>query len=453
MGSVLLTLALSGGGQAHGFCGTYIGSAGSSLTNARSEVIISRSGQQTTMTMANDVGSDVEDFAMLVPVPEILEADDVTLVDKDVLRRIDTYTAPRLVSYTCSSFYGHGDSGWHHGDRGGRGCFRGCGFGDKGSSFSDTALGSAEDTGPSWADAIEVESSFAVGEYEIEVISADTAEALIAWADDQGYAIADDAEEVLARYIEAGVYFFAAKVSLESLPADNPFLSPLQFSYESPVMTLPISLGALNADGEQDLVVTVINDYSEGQAHISNMPEREVLDECMWSPVGEDDFADLYTQQLDASFSAADDGEGGWVLEYSWDGGKCDPCPDPGFLSDEDLSSVGWLRGSTEAYVSRLRVRYTPEQAADDLVFYHSKITDQTQTRFIEYNQQLEVEFPICGDGWVTEDPGNCDEDEPSAKRESAPPNRHLGALPGVFGFITLVGAVSLTRRRLGAER
>ncbi len=454
-----LLLGLGGGGTAQAFCGTYVGSAGANLTNARSQVVIARTGDRTVLTMANDVGGEVSDFAMLVPVPEVLTEDDVDLVPKEALQRIDTYTAPRLVTYSCQSYYGYwyGDYYWYE-DDGRRGLFscRGCGgFGDKAESADyGYAMGGAYDTaGPSWADSIDVEEEFAVGEYEIVVLSADDAESLMAWAADQGYAIDEDAEALLSSYIEAGTYFFAAKVSLEALPEDQPWLSPLQFAYDSSVLTLPIRLGALNAEGDQDLVVTVINDQSEGAAHISSLPEREKLDECMWAEEGGETFADLYTDQLDTSFASGTeaDGDGGWILEYAWGGGSCDPCPDPGFLADSDLSVFGWERGANSAFVSRLRVRYSADQADEDLVFYQSNLTTQLQTRFMTYDKDLEETFPICGEGWVTDDPGSCYDEDGALKAREARAREDLrrqALVPTGLGLVAFLGVLGLRRRR-----
>ncbi len=85
---------------AHAFCGTYVGGAGAALTNVDSRVVLVRDGTRTTLTLASDVSGDIEDFAMLVPVPVVLGEGDVRTVDPGVLDRIDTCGAPRLVAYT-----------------------------------------------------------------------------------------------------------------------------------------------------------------------------------------------------------------------------------------------------------------------------------------------------------------------------------------------------------------
>ena len=72
---------------AWGFCGTYVGGAGSSLYNGASQIAVVRQGTQTTLTMANDVfgSGDLSEFALVVPVPEVLGPDDVATVDAGIL--------------------------------------------------------------------------------------------------------------------------------------------------------------------------------------------------------------------------------------------------------------------------------------------------------------------------------------------------------------------------------
>ena len=92
-------------GPAAAFCGTFVSSPGVELINQTSEVIISRQGDRTTLTMANDYEGPVDDFAMLVPVPYVLEEDDIATAGPELFQRFNDYTAPRVVEYECSDFY------------------------------------------------------------------------------------------------------------------------------------------------------------------------------------------------------------------------------------------------------------------------------------------------------------------------------------------------------------
>ena len=62
------------------FCGFYVAKAGAELFNNKSQVILVRDGNKTTITMASDFNGDVKDFAMVVPVPVVLKREDIKVV-------------------------------------------------------------------------------------------------------------------------------------------------------------------------------------------------------------------------------------------------------------------------------------------------------------------------------------------------------------------------------------
>ena len=60
-------------GNANAFCGFYVGKADTKLFNQASQVVISRDGDKTVVTMSNDFKGDPKEFAMVIPVPTVLE--------------------------------------------------------------------------------------------------------------------------------------------------------------------------------------------------------------------------------------------------------------------------------------------------------------------------------------------------------------------------------------------
>lgn len=366
--------------RAYAFCGTYVGQAGVDLYNGASQIAITRQGSRTTLTLVNDYQGDLSDFALVVPVPEILGPDDVRVVDPAAVAAVEGYSAPRLVSYTCDDFM------WDD-------------------STSDTAS-PEEDGGGETADgSVRVEAEFTAGEYNIVVLSAQESTALITWLTDNGYGVDASAEDLLGEYIDSGSYFFAARVALDALPEGASYLSPLQFGYEADNFSLPIRLGTLNSAGEQDLLLYVLSDA--GQTAISNYTQLEVENECMYREEDWADFGTFYNDRFGeaVSFQA----RAGWIMEYGWSASNCDPCAtEP--LSDEQVQALGWSGGSGDAYFTRLHMRYTPEQIDQDLVLYGSNIWDTFQVRYILYNAELEDLFPSCITGWA-ENPGTCQDD------------------------------------------
>ena len=59
-----LLFALVSSNAAWGFCGTYVGGAGTSIYNSASQVAVVRQGTTTTITMANNVVGDAAEFAI-----------------------------------------------------------------------------------------------------------------------------------------------------------------------------------------------------------------------------------------------------------------------------------------------------------------------------------------------------------------------------------------------------
>lgn len=392
----LLTLALTP--DAHAFCGTYIGPADARLENASSLVVVARQEGWTTLTLANDYDGDVTDFALVMPVPEVLDAEDVTVPDPEVLTALDAYTAPRAVEYTCESW------GWSN-----------MVMAADSSAMRGAGGGPSE---PPDVNGVTVESSFTAGSYEVEVLSARGAGGLMRWLEDHGFALSEAAEPLLADYIEADQYFLTARVRLDELVPGT--LPPLQLRYPSALWSLPIRLGTAVSPGEQELVLIALTPPEDGRVGIANYVEAEVEDECMMAPGA--DAASWYADRLTEAFA----GEAVWVTEYAWDMGWCDPCAAdaPPAEQLEEVGVVGYT-----PFVTRLRLRYTPEEVDADLALYAAGDRTQDQVRYILHNPQLEGLAELC-EGW-----------EPEGTDECPPQDRRA---PGICGFQSAAGAAWL---------
>ena len=407
---------LTSSGQA--FCGHYVGGA---LTNTESQMIVTRQGRSTVLTMANDVEGDLSDFGLIVPVPSTVTAEDVFVVDPDILGALDTYSAPRLVSYSCADieWVPDGEGGWEGGSQ----VTIGCG----GSSGVDM---SAPDTGSSSGgherggglgevlleDVLRVD-RFTAGEYDLAVVSATNESGLSDWLSEEGFSLSAEADELLGEYVDAGLSFLVARVSLEKLADDRPWLSPLQIRYEADMVSIPIRLGTLSSSGVQDVLIYTIAD--SGLMGISSYPEINVESECLLrSEVGvgefingelDDALGDGASEDTGTSGEESDIIGAGYALEYGWGEGKCDPCPPEGGLEDSVLEALGFTGGSSTAWVTRLHMRYRPEDITADLVLYEGNVQANWQLRYIDHESDLEAYWPICDEGWSS-DPGSCPE-------------------------------------------
>lgn len=423
---MLLVLA----GLANAFCGTFVGAAGADLTNATSKVVIARTGTQTVLTLAADYEGELEDFALLVPVPEVLDAEDVKLVSSELIDRVDGWSVPRAVSYTCEELFPtyHDHSGMEVGCIGGDVEYR-----------LAAEAGDTGGEGPLADDAVTVENQFVTGEYEISILSAEESEDLYGWLDRNGYAVPSGGEAILQEYIDAGVYFLAAKIRLDAVPEGRRYLTPLQLRYEADAWSLPIRIGTISSPGLQEVIVYALNAESEGAVRISNYPELEIEDECMWDS-GET-LDEYYDGQLSIALDAA--GGAGWKTEYSWNlTQNCDPCTPEAGLTPEELIELG--QEDYHAHLTRIRVRYRPTSVVSDLALYTDGIAYQSeQIRYIVYDPSLEAYFPICNVG-IKENPGTCESGDPV----EGPSGCHAAAGHRYGGLAALLVATALLRRR-----
>ena len=85
--------------SAQAFCGFYVGKADANLFNEASQVIVVRDGDKTVVSMLNDYKGELKEFAVVVPVPSVLQKGQINVGDKKIFDRLDAYSAPRLAEY------------------------------------------------------------------------------------------------------------------------------------------------------------------------------------------------------------------------------------------------------------------------------------------------------------------------------------------------------------------
>jgi len=84
---------------AYSFCGFYVASGNAKLFNKASKVVMVRDEDRTVLTMSSDFKGDPKEFALVVPVPTVLQRGQINVGDPKAVDHIDAYTAPRLVEY------------------------------------------------------------------------------------------------------------------------------------------------------------------------------------------------------------------------------------------------------------------------------------------------------------------------------------------------------------------
>ncbi|MFN9610358.1 MAG: DUF2330 domain-containing protein [Pseudanabaena sp.] len=364
------------------FCGFYVSQADASLFNKASQVVIARDGKRTVLTMAHDYQGDVKDFALVVPVPVLLKEKQVRIGEQKIIDRLDSFSAPRLVEYydsdPCARYEAY----------------------DRMSVIRGTSAAAPMEAKASRDNyQVTIEAKFSVGEYDILILSAKESDGLEAWLVDNDYKIPKGAKELLQPYIRQNMKFFVAKVNIAELnKTGSQVLRPLMMAYESNKFMLPIRLGMLNANGDQDLLVYILS--PKGQAEVANYRTIKV-------PSGDDipvyvknEFGEFYKSMFKNSYNK--EGRKVAFLEYAWDMSSCDPCSaDP--LSQEELRKAGvfWLDSPSSnqpssrrirpifppnggrVFITRLHIRYNRDKFPEDLAFKETSNQESFQGRYV----------------------------------------------------------------------
>ncbi|MGB7814789.1 MAG: DUF2330 domain-containing protein [Methylotenera sp.] len=371
-------LLSSTGAQA--FCGFFAGKADASLFNEASQVILVRDDKRTVISMLNDYRGPMTDFALVVPVPQVLEKGQVRIGDKRLFDRLDAYSSPRLAEYFDPDPCPVGMQ------------YR---LEEKSMDAAKPASASVGELRKNKSDkvlGVTVEASYTVGEYDIVMLSAKQSNGLETWLRENGYKMPKGAAAVLKPYVAQNMKFFVAKVNLEEqAKTGTQYLRPLQFAFESEKFMLPIRLGMINADPKkpQDLIAYILT--RNGRVESANyrtvkLPANENL-----PPSIKKDFNTFYKAMFD--YQAKQEDHRVVFTEYFWDMGWCDPCADEPLSRDElHQAGVFWLDGNNDgggaqnALLTRMHVRYTPKTFPEDLMFVQTSDRQNWQTRYVVQN-------------------------------------------------------------------
>src|SRR5262249_1356163 len=69
--------------DARAFCGFYVGSADTQLYNHASQVAMARDGNRTVISLMNDYQGEPSDFALVIPVPVVLQRGPIHVRHRD----------------------------------------------------------------------------------------------------------------------------------------------------------------------------------------------------------------------------------------------------------------------------------------------------------------------------------------------------------------------------------
>lgn len=336
---------------ARAFCGFYVSGADGSLYANATMVVLMREGTRTVLSMQNNYQGPPQDFAMVVPVPVVLQQENVKTLPREIFQRVDSLAAPRLVEYWEQDPCQPPIDSLRMPMAAPSAAMEGA------APRSDERLG------------VRVEAQFTVGEYDIVILSASDSNGLDTWLRRERYNIPRGAEAVLRPYVAQGTKFFVAKVDVERVTFRNgqAVLSPLRFHYDTPEFSLPVRLGLLNSSGTQDLIVHVL--APNQRYEVANYANTTIPTNLRVSNEVRSRFGAFY----EALFARTVESHPRTVVtEYAWDSSSCDPCPvDP--LNPGEVETLGGdVIPSVQPYgltLTRLHYRYGRDDLGEDLVF------------------------------------------------------------------------------------
>ena len=361
--------------NAYSFCGFYVAKADTTIFNNKSEIILVRDGTRTSITMSNDFKGDVRDFAMVVPVPVVLQEGDIKVVDRRIFETLDAYSSPRLVEYydsnPCSQVLYESDANW--------------------AIPATTSMAGNRMMNDMVEEKfnVTIEAEYTVGEYDIALLSAKESTGLKNYLIQEGYKIPATAESVLEPYIKSNMKFFVVKVNLDNQKNTGfDYLRPIQINFDHPKFMLPIRLGMANSTGEQDMIVYAFT--KTGRVECTNYRTVKVPTDRNIPLYTKDIFGEFYKNLFTRAYSR--EGKNAVMLEYawnvtpSWGGMKCDPCVgNPPIYNDFAEAGVWWAgwNSASPVFFTRLHVRYSNAKFPADLTFQITPNTENFQARYI----------------------------------------------------------------------
>ncbi len=371
--STLFVLALSGYTMnVLAFCGFYVAKADAKLFNKTSQVILVRDGDQSVITMSSDFSGPLDEFAMVVPVPQVLERNQIKTVSKSIFDKLDAYSAPRMAEYYDNN------PCWEYE------------FEDKVLDYSESEKIPMNPRKYKESNklGVTVEAKYQVGEYDILILSAEKSAGLETWLIKNDYKIPAGAKEVLEPYIKSDMKFFVVKVNMKELKkSGSEELNPIRISFKSDKFMLPIRLGMANANGDQDMIVYTFT--KNGRTETTNYRTVKIPTNNEIPVFVQDNFGKFYKDAFKKAHKR--ENEAVTFLEYAWDVSarqyvKCDPCVgNPPVNQDLADAGVFWLNKDpmSPVFFTRLHVRYNRENFPQDLKFQITSNKERFQGRYV----------------------------------------------------------------------
>lgn len=300
-----------------------------------------------TMTTQISFNGEAEDFAWVLPLSAVPEANSLSVFHQQALNALDANSGPVFNPPNDPACYQNVPVPAQSGV-------------DEESSSGVTVYIRQE-----------------VGDYDVAVIESEDPQALIQWLLDNGYRITSPMEPYIERYTAEGLKFLALKL-LETADVTN--LKPFRFTLPGSAPSIPLRMTALAAEPEMSIVAFVLGqERYEGK----NWPNLEIEDDQIrYNPFAfsfpiATNWPKLVAQAVDEA------GGQGWVTEFAGPSASYAEQVRAQVLNDnfgtpEDREAATELLGVLEAhpYLTRLYTRLSAEEMTSDPVFGRSALGD-----------------------------------------------------------------------------
>lgn len=194
-------------------------------------VVFAVGAESTTMVVQIQYQGAAPDFAWVLPLPAVPNAQDLATFPALGLSALNAQTSPQF-QYPSE-------------------CLR---FGPLAAPNAATDRAGAGGTG---GGEVTVHVRQTVGPYDTAVVESTDPAALVAWLRDNDYRVTQPMEPYIARYTEEGMKFLALRLTRD---ADVTDIAPFSLTLPGQVPTLPLRMTALAAEPEMGILVFVFGD-------------------------------------------------------------------------------------------------------------------------------------------------------------------------------------------------
>jgi len=319
---------------------------------------------KTVMIPQIQYQGDPEDFAWVLPVPDVPEERDV--FPQLGLDGLDSNSGLQFDYHPeCQQF------------------------------FPEASAGLADDSAPTEGSgaeppAVNVELQEQVGPYDVVVVSSEDPAALADWLRDNDYRISDAMDPYIKLYTDKGMKFLALKLQSDKDSAD---IAPFKMVFDGENPSIPLVLTQIAAEPEMGILVWV---FADQRFEPANATEVEIDAQLLrWNP---DDWNwPVRTNWTSLVARAVDQVEGkGWAVEYA---GRSDeirdllrrPIPNWQDNFEERQQALDALNSLLQdaPYYTRFYTRVSPFEMDYDPLFRRSQKEDVARYRELPYVEAL----------------------------------------------------------------